>query len=102
MQYVWHQLLKPRVLDASDALRALKIRRSLVATRLTLARIVNEELSHLAKRAALLAIVDNEAGAAALGLTHAFLDAVRQIGAAGADIRTEHIRAVALIMHAAR
>ena len=31
----------------------------------------------------------------------AFLDAVNQIGTAGADIRTEHVGAVAFVMHAA-
>src|SRR5437764_564309 len=66
-----------------------------------MARVVDVELGHLAGRTAVLPIVGAEPGAAVLRLLDAFLDAVNEIGPAGADVGTEHIRAVALVMHAA-
>ena len=101
VQHVRHELLEARVLDAGDAFGALEIGRRLVAARLALAGVVDEELRHLAERAAFLAVVDDDAGAALLGLLHAFLDAVHEIGPAGADVGAEHVRAVALVMHPA-
>ena len=101
MQHVRHQLLEARVLHAGDAFGALEIGRRLVAALLALAGVVDEELGHLAERAALLAVVDDEAGAAFLRLLHAFLDAVDEVGPAGADVGAEHVGAVAFVVHAA-
>ncbi len=53
MQRVRHQLLEACILDAGDAFGALEIGRGRVAAFLSLARIVDEELGHLAERAAL-------------------------------------------------
>ena len=71
-----------------------------VAAHLALARVVDEELGHLAQRAALLAGVGHQTHTAALGALDALLDRMREIGPAGADVRAEHIRAVALVVHA--
>ena len=101
MDHVRHQLLEARVLDAGDAFGALEIGRRLVAARLALARIVDEELGDLAERAAFLAVVDDEADAAVLRLPRRLLDAVGEIGPAGADVGAEHVRAVAFVMDAA-
>ena len=60
VQHVRHQLLEARVLHAGDAFGALEIGRRLVAARLALARVVDQELGHLAERAAFLAVVDDE------------------------------------------
>jgi hypothetical protein len=101
VQHVGHELLEARILHARDAFRAREIRRGLIAAGLTLARVVDQELRDLAERPAFLAAVHDEAGSARLCLAHALLEAVRQIGAAGANVRTEHIRTVALVVHAA-
>ncbi|CCD99338.1 hypothetical protein BRAS3809_2590011 [Bradyrhizobium sp. STM 3809] len=95
-----HQLLETRILHAGDAFGALEVSGRGVAVLLALARIVDEELGDLAERAAFLAVVDDDAEAAVLARGNAFLDAVDQIGAAGADVRAEHVGAVALVMHA--
>ncbi len=101
MDDVGHQLLEARVLHAGHTLGALEIGRRLVAARLALAGVVDQELGHLAERAAFLAVVDDEARAAVLGLARRLLDAVRQVGAAGADVRAEDVGAVALVVDAA-
>ena len=101
MDHVRHQLLEARVLHAGDALGALEIGRGRVAALLALARVVDQELGDLAERPALLAVVDDDAEAAGLRRARAFLDAVHEIGPAGADVGAEHVRAVALVVHAA-
>ena len=60
VQHVRHQLLEAHVLDAGDALGALEVGRGAVAARLALARVVDQELGHLAERPALLAVVDDQ------------------------------------------
>jgi hypothetical protein len=94
-------LLEAGVLDAGDAFGALEIGRRLVAARLALAGVVDEEFGDLAEGPAFLAVIGDQARAAVLGLADAFLDAVGQIGAAGADVRAEDVRAVALVVDAA-
>jgi hypothetical protein len=101
VQHIRHELLKAGVLHARDTFRALEIGRGLVAALLPLAGIVDQELRHLAQRAAFLAVIGDHADAAILRFAHAFLDAVHQIGPAGADVGAEHVRAVALVMNAA-
>src|SRR5262245_17146438 len=66
MDHVRHELLEPDVLHSGHAFRALKIGRRGVATLLALAHIVNKELRDLAKRAALLAVIDDHAKPARL------------------------------------
>ena len=101
LQHVRHQLLEAHVLHAGDALGALEIGRGAIAARLALARVVDQELGDLAERPALLAVVDDQPDAAGLGGRDADLDAVHQIGPAGADVGAEHVRAVALVVHPA-
>ncbi len=95
------KLLKSHVLHAGDAFGAAEIGVGAVAALLPLARVVDQELGHLAERAAFLAVVDDDADAALLRRLDAHLDAVHQIGPAGADVGAEHVRAVALVVHAA-
>src|SRR5205807_4415677 len=83
-------------------LGALEIGGSLVAALLALAGIVDEEFRHLAECPALFAVIDDEAGASRLRLAHAFLDAVNKVGPASADVGTEYVGAVALVMNPAR
>ena len=66
-----HQLLEARVLHAGDAFGPLEIGRGGVAALLALACVVHQELGDLAERAALLAIVDDEADTALLRLAGA-------------------------------
>src|SRR5258708_4693080 len=101
VQHVGHQLLEAHVLHAGDAFGALEIGRGAVAAVLALARVVDEELGDLAERASFLAVVDDHAGAALLRRGDAHLDAMREIGPAGADVRAEDVGAVALVMDAA-
>jgi hypothetical protein len=101
MQHVRHQLLKAHVAHAGDAFGALEVAGRTIATLLALARIVDEELSDLAERAAFLAIVDDETDTAGLRHLDGDLDAVRQIRPAGADIGPEHVGAVAFVVYAA-
>ena len=72
-----------------------------VAALLALARVVDQELRHLAERAAFLAVVDDEARRrpAARSRMHSSI-AVREVGPAGADVGAEHVGAVALVVHA--
>ena len=72
-----------------------------IAALLPLARVVDEELGDLAERAAFLAVIGDDADAASLRFPHAFLDAVHEIGTAGADVGAEHVGAVALVVDAA-
>src|SRR5262245_35008497 len=101
MQHVRHQLLKSHVAHAGDAFGALEIAGGTIAALLALARVVDQELGDLAERAAFLAIVDYESDAARLRHLDGDLDAVRQIGPAGADVGAEHVGAVALVVNAA-
>ena len=96
-----HQLLESGVLHAGDAFGALEILGRGIAAFLTLAGVIDQKLRDLAERAAFLAVVDDDAEPAGLACARAFLDAVNQIGTAGADIRTKHVGAVAFVMHAA-
>ena len=82
MDHVGHQLLESRVLDAGNAFGALEIGRGGVAAFLPLARIVDQELGHLAQRAAFLAVVDDDAKPAGLGAARAFFNAMDEIGTA--------------------
>src|SRR5580692_594202 len=100
VDHVRHQLLEARVLHAGHAFSALEILRSRVAAFLTFARVVDKEFRDLAERTAFLAVVDDDAEAAFLPGARAFLDAMNQIGAAGADVGAEHVGTVALVMHA--
>jgi hypothetical protein len=97
---VGHQLLEAHVLHAGHALGAREILVGRVAAHLALARVVDQELGHLAERAAFLARVGDEAHAAALRALDALFDGVREVGAAGADVGAEHVRAVALVVDA--
>src|SRR5262245_7676262 len=101
MQHVRHQLLKPHVAHAGDAFGALEIAGRSVAALLALARVVDQELGDLAERAAFLAIVDYEPDAARLRHLNGDLDAVSQVGPAGADVGAEHVGAVALVVNTA-
>ena len=101
VQRVRHQLLEARVLHAGDAFGPLEVGRGRVAALLALARVVDQELGDLAERAAFLAVVDDDAELALLRGAGAFLDAVNEIGPAGADVGAEHVGAVAFVVHAA-
>ena len=101
VHHVRHQLLEPGILHAGDTFGALEILGRGVAAFLALARVVDQEFRDLAERAAFLAVVDDDAEPAGLSGARAFLDAVEQIGTAGADVRAEHVGAVAFVMHAA-
>ena len=101
MQHVRHELLEARVLHTGDAFGALEVGRRGVAAFLALARVINQELGDLAERAAFLAIVNDDAELALLGGARALLNAVDQIRPAGADVGAEHVRAIALVVHAA-
>src|ERR1700691_5343875 len=101
LQYVRHELLEARVLHAGYALRPRKIGCSLVTARLSLACVVHQKLGDFTERASFFAVVDDEPRAAGLRFTHAFFDAVRQVRTAGADVRTEDVRAIALIVNTA-
>src|SRR6266480_2072959 len=101
MDHVRHELLEPGVLHSGHAFRTLKIGRRGVATLLALARIVNKELRDLAKRAALLAVIDNHAKPARLRRSRTFFDPVDQIRPTGTDVGAEDVRPVALVMHTA-
>jgi hypothetical protein len=101
MDHVRHELLEPGVLHSGHAFRALKIGRRGVATLLALTRIVNKELRNLAKRAALLSVIDDHAKPARLRRSRTFFDSVDQIRPTGTDVGAKDVRPVALVMHTA-
>ena len=100
VQHVGHQLLEAHVLHAGHAFGAGEVLVGGVAAHLALAGVVDQELGHLAERAALLARVRHQADPAALRALDALLDRMRQVGPAGADVGAEHVGAVALVVHA--
>src|ERR1700721_1549437 len=101
VDHVRHQLLAAGILHPGHAFGALEILRGGIAALLALASVVNQELGDFAERAAFLAIIDDDAEPAGLPGARAFLNAVKQVWAAGADVRTEYVGAVAFVMHAA-
>ena len=101
MQHVRHELLKAHVLHPCDAFGALKVGFGTVPAFLPLASIVNEEFRDFAQSTAFFAEIRDYACTALLRGFHADLDAMNEVGAAGADVGAEHIRAVALVVDAA-
>src|SRR6185295_17143109 len=101
VDHIGHELLEPRILHAGHAFRPLEISSSCVTPLLALARVVDEKFGHLAEGAPFLAVVDYDAESTRLGTACAFFDAVDEVRSAGADIRAEHVGAVAFVMHAA-
>src|SRR5580692_9571382 len=99
MQHIGHELLETRVLYARDALGAREIGGRLVTAGLALAGVVDQKLGHFTECPPFLAVIDNESGATTLGPADAFLDAMREIRTAGADVRTEDVRSVALVVN---
>src|SRR5205814_4412855 len=100
VQNVRHQFLEAHVLHAGDAFGAQEIVVRAVAALLPLARVVDQELGHLAQGAAFLAGVDDQTYSALLRAADAFLDRMRKVRPAGADIGPKDVRAVALVVHA--
>src|SRR6266481_2177052 len=101
VENVGHQLLKAHVLHTGDAFGTAEIGVGGVAARLPLAGVVDEELSDLAQRPPLLAVVDDDPDPALLGGLDADFDAVDEVRTARADIGAEDIRAIALVMNPA-
>src|SRR5215472_968548 len=102
MEDVRHQLLKAHILRAGDAFGPAEIGIGPIAAELALAGVVDKEFRDLAQRPPLLAVVNDDPNAALLRRLDAHLDAVHEIGAAGAYVGAENIRAVALVVNAAR
>ena len=102
VQHIGHQLLKTHVLHPRHTLGAQEVLVGAVAPYLPLAGVVDEELGDLAERSALLAAVGDQAHPAGLRAPDAFFDRVGQVGAAGADVAAEHVRAIAFIVHPRR
>src|SRR6516165_3502362 len=102
MDHIRHQLLKAGILHAGDAFSALEIGRGGVSSLLALARVVDQELRHLAECASFLAVVYDDAQSGGLSAARAFFDTVDKIRPASADIGAEDVGPVALIMYPAR
>ena len=98
-QHIGHEFLKPHVLHAGHALGAGKVLVGGVAAHLALACVVDQELGDLTQCPALLARIGHQADAAALRTLDAFLDRMGEVRAAGADVRAEHVRAIAFVMY---
>ena len=76
VDHVRHELLKACILDTGHAFSTFEVGRGRIPAFLPLACIIDEELRHLAERAAFLAVVDDNAQSAGLGTARAFLNAV--------------------------
>src|SRR6478735_3299868 len=98
---VRHQLLESSILYTCNAFGTLEILGRGIAAFLPFARVVDQKLGHLTEGASLFAIIDDDAKPAGLSGAYAFLDAVQQVWATGADVRAEHVGAIAFVMHAA-
>src|SRR5262249_50945489 len=96
-----HQLLKAHVLHTSDALGAAEIAVGGVAAGLSLAGVVDEELGDFTQSSPFLAVVHDDPDTALLRGLDADFDAVNEIRAARADVRTEDIRSIAFVVDAA-
>src|SRR5438477_632155 len=98
MNDIGHQLLKSRILHPGDALCAREVRCGLISARLTLTCVIYQKFRDLTERPPLLAVIDDQSGATCLRRPDAFLNAVSQIGATGADVGAENVRAVTLVV----
>src|SRR5258708_17820093 len=96
-----HELRKACILDTGHAFSTFEVGRGRIPAFLPLACIIDEELRHLAERAAFLAVVDNNAQSARLGTARAFLTALDSIRPAGAHVGAQDVGTRSLIMHAA-
>ena len=102
VEQVGHQLLEAHVLHPRHALGAIEVLRRRIAAGLPLARVVDQELGDLAQGAAFLTIVDRpRRRRPSAPCSMQSLDAVREVGPAGADVGAEHVGAVALVVEAA-
>jgi len=101
MQGVRHQCLKPSILDPSDLLGAIEVLLSGIAAGLAFAGVVDKVLGDLAERSALLAKIDDESATSLLGGFDAFLDGVREVRAARADVASEDVGSVAFVVYPA-
>mmetsp|Transcript_24876 Transcript_24876/g.42829 ORF Transcript_24876/g.42829 Transcript_24876/m.42829 type:complete len:459 (-) Transcript_24876:97-1473(-) len=98
VERVGHHCLEARVGDAGHVAGAVEVLRGTVTALGTLAHVVHEVLGDLSEGAALLAEVDHHTAATLLGSADALLNGVGQVRSAGADIGTEHVGAVALVV----
>ena len=96
------QSLEARVLNSGNLLRTIEIILRRITALLALSGVVDQVLGHLTEAAALLAVVDDQAGAATLSRLDGLLNRMREVGTARADVRSEDIRAIAFVVNAAR
>ncbi len=94
--------MKAHVLSAGDTFGTGKISLGAVATLLSFTGVVDEKLGHFTQGATFFAIVDDETGTAGLRGLNALLKTMDEIGSARANVRAEHVRAIALVMDANR
>mmetsp|Transcript_36360 Transcript_36360/g.77415 ORF Transcript_36360/g.77415 Transcript_36360/m.77415 type:complete len:553 (+) Transcript_36360:776-2434(+) len=99
VENVGHHCLEPRVPNAGDHLRVVEVHLGAVATVLVDPRIVDAELNDLAKAAALLAEIDDNAHTSPLGALNRLVQGEDEIGPATTDVAAEDVRADALVVH---
>ena len=102
VERIGHQSLEARVLNSGNLLRTIEIILRRITALLALPGIVDQVLGHLTEAAALLAVVDDQTGAATLSRLDGLFNRMREVGTARADVRPEDIRAVAFVVNAAR
>src|SRR5690606_10927476 len=101
LKRVGHQLLKAHILYAGHALRAVEIFSSGVAVFVTLPGVVHQKFRNFSERAAFLSKVNDETGAAFLRRFDGLFNSMNQIWPAGADVGSENVGAVALVVYTA-
>jgi len=98
VQDIGHQGLETHVLDTSNVLSTLEVLASAVLA--SLSSIVDEVFGHFTQSAALLTEVDDNTASASLGFLDCFLNTESEVGAACANVGTEHVTSVTLVVDA--
>mmetsp|Transcript_111 Transcript_111/g.135 ORF Transcript_111/g.135 Transcript_111/m.135 type:complete len:276 (-) Transcript_111:476-1303(-) len=99
MEWIRHERLESSVLYTRHAFCAVEIVLCGVPTLLTLTSVVNEVLCHLSKTAPLFPEVNHDTTSSTLCSLDAFFNRVGEVGTTCANIRSEHITSITLIMN---
>ena len=98
--HIRHQSLEAHVLDASNILCAFEVFASAILS--SLSRVIHEVFCHLTEGATFFSEVDDDTAAAFLGLLDSLFDTKNQVWSASADVRTEDIASITLVVNSER
>mmetsp|Transcript_44547 Transcript_44547/g.172724 ORF Transcript_44547/g.172724 Transcript_44547/m.172724 type:complete len:230 (+) Transcript_44547:3230-3919(+) len=98
VEHVRHEFLSSRIDQTGNLLRHLEVHVWTVTTFLIPTKVVNPELCNLSEGSSFLPEVRDDTTAPFLGSFNCSLDGVDKVWTTGADIRSKHVRPVALVV----